>query len=412
MNTYFRNTCRIRPLGIAIWLIITVGLVNSTEANAFRNPPPSASGLAQDGGKIAFIEDASAVAINPANLVDVKRSLQFSLTSIYGESKLSTPFGSSRTKNSCDFLPNIFGVTPLLDGTVVAGAGLSTPFGQSVEWPQSSPLARSSYYSRMRVVDLGLSLATRVTECISIGGGMDLYWSDIDLRSTTHGVASVPGGRVVKLTGDGTAIGGNIGMTWQMTEKQRLALTYRLPFRVTYEGDTDIYAPGVPSSEFETEIDFPAIAVIGYGIQLTDTLRLATDVEWVQFSNVDSLPMDYGMYNRNPAFATRRKIEQNWNDIWTVGMSAAWQITDVLTLRGTYKYMPSPIPDETLAPSLPDADYHLVGAGFGWHSKYHSIDVSYMYNFAQDRKVLTGGIVPTSYKINSQLLSMTYRWCF
>jgi hypothetical protein len=46
-------------------------LASSASAEGFRNPPAGAFNLGRAGGRIAQIDDSSAVAQNPANLMDL-----------------------------------------------------------------------------------------------------------------------------------------------------------------------------------------------------------------------------------------------------------------------------------------------------------------------------------------------------
>src|ERR1017187_8463555 len=57
---------------------------NPAGAEGFRNPPPGAFDLGRAGGRIAQVDDSSAVAQNPANLVDVARTeFQFAPSVVY-----------------------------------------------------------------------------------------------------------------------------------------------------------------------------------------------------------------------------------------------------------------------------------------------------------------------------------------
>ena len=55
-------------------LSCVVGCVDSV-GNGFRNPPEGAANIGKTGGKIALVEDPSAISHNPANLVDVEKSV-------------------------------------------------------------------------------------------------------------------------------------------------------------------------------------------------------------------------------------------------------------------------------------------------------------------------------------------------
>jgi long-chain fatty acid transport protein len=382
---------------------VAIALLVSSLAmgHGFRNPPAGAVGVAMDGGKIANIDDASAATINPANLVDVKRGVLISATYADSETDLSTPVGSLSTRGGDGILPSIFGVLPLGDGSFVAGLGLTSPYGQSTEWPAG--LGVVNYYAEMRTLGIFPSVATRLSDAISVAVGVDVYSSDLELKSTVSGAD----GTVVSLNGDGVGIGVNAAVTWRLTERQRLACTYRSPYSVEYEGDTEFSSALLASSDFEAEIDFPSTVTLGYGIRLTDAVALGADVEWVEFSRNESLMMDYGLYNLADDFQDLRAIPQDWDDVWTLGVAGSWDVAEAWTLRGGYKYMESPIPDSTLAATLPDADKHGLSLGVGWQGEKDAVDIGYMYLILDDRDVVTAGI-PLSYESQSYLVALNY----
>src|SRR5688500_17096079 len=82
------HTCRGRGLASALGLIVTLWSL-AAYSEGFRNPPPGAFNLGRAGGRIAHIDDSSAVHHNPANLVDIATSeLNLSPYSRRGDSKI------------------------------------------------------------------------------------------------------------------------------------------------------------------------------------------------------------------------------------------------------------------------------------------------------------------------------------
>ena len=224
------------------------------------------------------------------------------------------------------------------------------------------------------MVEANPVIAARVGDRLSVGAGVSVYWSDLELRqyypwSLAVGNPMAPDGEA-RFTGDGQAWGGNVAVTWQLTERQRLAATYRSSFDVDYEGDFRVSnIPGSlasPRSDFNTTMRFPAIAGFGYGFQATDKLKFAIDAEWIEFSRYDSLSLDIA---ENSALLPASEVPQNWNDVWTYGIGVDWQFAEGLTLRAGYMYIKSPIPDETLSPTYNgsyDIASHLLGVSYGY----------------------------------------------
>jgi len=394
--------------------------VQTTHANAFRNPPGSASALGVDGAKSVMVDDASAVSVNPANLSDLKTpTATASLTLIKTDVGFNSPLGfSADTRNTLKMLPDLYVATPLGEGAFVFGLGISTPYGQSVEWAKESTLP---YFSEMILVDIAPTLATRLSDSLSVGVGLDLYISQLHLKQlmpwamVTGNPASPPG--EVNLKGRGMAAGATLGLTWDVTERQRFAIVYHSPFDMDYEGDTrlsaipDAFAPVVKANtDFETTIKFPTVASLAYSLDLTETVTVGAEVEWVDFSRFETLPMDVGANNGLGLFPS--EIPQKWGDIWTYGMAAAWQCCDTLELRGSYKFLESPIPDATLAPTLPDADKQTLGLGLGWQGKRQAVDVAYTYSLIDDREITANQnpLFTGKYELDAHIVSCAYTY--
>jgi long-chain fatty acid transport protein len=386
-------------------------------ANGFRNPPETAAALARDGGKLTAINDASAIAANPANLSEVESPQAMgSLTLVHGETDFSSPAGSASTKDPWKALPNFFFGFPIEQQKLAAGVGLTTPYGQSTVWEEDGLFRYTApHFAELIVLDVKPTLAARVSDVVSVGAGVDLYQSQIEFRqyvpwSTVVG-APVPDGRM-DFEADGDGLGWNVGLQARLNEKQRVGITYRSAVEVDYDGDfkvSNVPAPGVaaPSSDFSTEIEFPAVVVIGYGIDLTERLSVGVDAEWVEFSSYDALPLDIGINN---ALLPAPALPQDWDDVWTYGVGGQYRLSDAWVLRAGYKYMESPIPDATLAPTLPDADKHQLSVGAGFRSGAHRLDVAFAYSIFADRDVSTS-VNPAyngSYDVSSELLAFTY----
>lgn len=411
-------------LTITVLLLIT-GMASF--GNGFRNPPPGAPALGMTGGKVAFIDDPSAVSINPANMALLDESgLMASLTLVRSRAEFTDLMGNSvKTRDAHKWLPNAHAIWALDESDWTAGVGVTTPYGQSTVWPSDGLFRYTApYFAELTVVDINPSVARRINDRLSAGVGISVLYSELDIKSIVPwwgmlGKAPSPAldGRV-RFEGDGFGVGANAGITVQLPAHQRVALTYRSAFNIDYEGDTrvsDIPAPlqgGVAGrSDFETTIRFPSIVALGYGIELTEDIRIGMDVEWIEFSRYKTLSLDAGVNN---AAGFGQDIPQDWKDTWTVGLGADWRVAPQWTVRTSYLYMESPIPSRTVAPTLPDADRHLISVGCSYALRTGSIDLAYAYSIFDDLEVRNEDNPPYSgdYDLSSHLLQISYRHAF
>ncbi|HEY8240806.1 MAG TPA: outer membrane protein transport protein, partial [Kiritimatiellia bacterium] len=355
----------------------------AARADGFRNPPEGEWALGRIGGKVAQIDDASAVSHNPANLADLERSSFIaSLTLGYSKKEYESPTGvEADSKDPWGYLPNLYAAWPIESKKVVAGIGLTTPFGRSTTYEKDSYFRYTApYFAELRGINLNPTLAMRVKDNLTAGVGVDILYSDLDLRqfypwSAATGNPAAPDG-VTKFDADGVGLGGNAGVTWEFHERQRVAVTYRMPIHVYYEGDfevSDIPAgvPADPRSSFETDIEFPAVLAFGYGVELNDEVRVEADVEWVQHSLFSSLPLDVA---NNQALLPADELEANWEDTWTFGLGGDWKFAPNWVARAGYIYLPSPVTDETLTPTVAEEDQSVVSVGLGYENNGRRVD--------------------------------------
>jgi long-chain fatty acid transport protein len=425
-------------MAVGLAAALAIGTGTSVLADGFRNPPEGAGALARAGGRIVFTEDASAVAHNPANLVGGGGAqVMGAATFVWGEAAFDSPGGlSTTTEDPWKVLPNLFAAWPFADKRVALGLGLTTPFGQSTQWDENDPLVRYliPHYAQMMALNVNPALAAKVIDRVWFGIGADILWSQLEMRQMFPWAQMLHDPRVpdgeLTFKGDGVGVGGNLGLTWQITPKQRAALTYRSPIRVDYEGDFEAgnLPPGLPApldvlrprSDFDTEIDFPAMAAVGYGIQVLDSLKLEANVEWIQFSSYEELSLDAAENNLllhpegDPNPTGPLVLEQDWNDIWTVGLSADWHLAEAWFLRGGYLYLPTPIPDRTFSPTLPDSNRHVLTAGVGFRHGHHAVDAAYALSLFEDRGV-DNNVNPAyngDYSFRSHLFGLSYAYAF
>ena len=395
----------------------------SLSAEGFRSPTVGTQGLGNSGGRIAFIDDLSSIAHNPANLTSIDRwGASFEPTLVYHQARFESPTGEqARTRDPWKFLPHGFVGGPVdSEGRFVVGLGVTVPYGLSLDWGDQGPLRyHAPHYVALDSLNFNPTMAFRINDQWSVGVGLNVMWSEIEFKqhlpwSSLVGFPGLPDGDS-RARGDGVGVGGNIGVTWQFHPKHRVAVTYRSAMNISYDGNLrTTQTPGVPggvaSAPFSSNIKYPNVVALAYGWQATDRLRAEVNLEWVQFSRFQSLPIDVAA----PLSQFSQNQGQDWRDTLTVGIGGQYQLNEQWVVRAGYHHFQSPVPSYTLSPTIPDSAQHVPTVGIGWRFGRHRLDASYGYVFYEDRTVRSNQnpAFIGRYQIDAHLISAAYGWSF
>lgn len=398
---------------------IAAALFLPAQAEGFRSPTTGAQGLGTSGGRFAFVDDASAAWHNPANLTLLSEwETSFEPTLIHHEARYEGQFGRGQTENPWKFLPALFVGGPLGD-RVAAGLGVTVPYGLSVDWDWSQAGMMkylAPHFVDLKTINVNPNLAFLIGDKASLGVGLDVMWSELQLRqdyswANLYGDPRLMDGEL-RARGDGIGVSGNVAFSLDTWEGQRLAVTARLPMTVSYEGHFtagNVPLAGTMRTDFRSQIDFPTTVGVGYGVKLTDTLRVEANLEYIQFSRFESLQIGV-----DPALAGTLGLPtayaQQWRDTYTFGLGGDWAFADGWKFRMSYQHYQTPVPDRTFSPTIPDAAQNVVTVGLGYRLGRHRFDLAYSRVFYQDRAITVAEnpVNAGSYEIAAHLVSLGY----
>jgi len=396
------------------------------QADGLRNPPPGAFALARGAGKLAHVDDATAVFVNPANLLDLdSASISISPAFIDITRDIEADWGGSATTiDNLKVLGGVYAAFPGSSDNFAWGIGLSVPYGQSVVYEKDFAFKYlTPHFTELKLISVSPTIAYRISDSFSIGVGLDLMWSQLKLKQSypwflvTGDPTSEPGNMLFEATG--TAVGGIIAFNWDINPDNRISFTYRPSFDISYDGDFTIdnlpaFAPAIgvtEQSEFRTSIEYPAIWSLGYGIELNEKWRLGLGVEHLEWSSFKTLEL--GVDNNSVLFPNTT-LPQFWKDTWTYGVSGDYTASDLWTFRGGYWFLESPIPEQTQAPNLPESDFHLWSISAKRTFGRHGLELAYALLLYEDR-VISDNIVPAfngDYETTANIFHLTYSFDF
>lgn len=367
-------------------LLFLVSLQATTLANGYKILcVKSAKATAMGEAFVVQADDPSAIAFNPAGLWQLdgnQVNVQGTLCNAYTE--YTAPDGTTSDNDSeWQLVPSFFLTSDLGTTNMGAGLGVSFPNGLSSKWADDSFARYVATYNKLLVADISPAYSIRLTDRLSLGAGLDYYYSQAEmLRMVDMGALyGSPGSMDVesKLTGDGDAWGGNMGAIYRINPRHAFALTYHLPYTIDYSGDMKL---GDQKYDMNTRIDFPAVAVAGYAFHPTPKLKLEFNLDWTWWDQVGNIVVHFDQPGMNDTV-----LEQDYHNTLAYKLGAEYNLTGNWDLRCGYIYNENAISDETWSPSLPEANTHFLTGGVGYHNGRITVDTAVQLVFYNKRTI-------------------------
>jgi long-chain fatty acid transport protein len=389
-------------------LIVTICVAGPVHATGFaiEEQDAVALGTAQ-AGRAALADNPATVFYNPAGMTRLSGT-QAALSGIYigptgdfdnaGSSLGAVPLtgGDGGAFSSDAFVPTLY-LTTGVSERLKLGIGVSVPFGLGTDYDPDWVGRYHTIEADLRVVNINPAIAYRLTETLSIGGGIDVQYLDAELSNAIDfgsllGFPQALDGRAT-LSGDNWAVGYNLGLLYEPSPRLRLGLTYRSRVKHDVDVDADFDAPAAAApiqaaglftdTGGSTEVTLPESVSLSAYYDVTPRWALLADVTWTRWSRFDELAVEFDN-PLQPAIVE----EQDWDDTVRISLGAAFRPTERWVLRAGIAYDESPIPDEFQRPRLVVGDRVLVGVGAGYRlSDTVRLDIGYMHSFSEDVEV-------------------------
>ncbi len=280
-----------------------------------------------------------------------------------------------------------------MDGRVWMGLAVTAPFGLQLDYGPEWFGRYDSYDISIQTLDIAPTLAYRINETWSIGGGIDVQYADAELISALPDPLN-PGrptpataGRS-RLTGDGWDTGFNIGLLYQPSEQTCVGLHYRSGMGHRLTGSAEVSGLSGPlaaangRSNARTRLDLPDILSLSLTQAVTPQLTLMGEVQWFGWNALDEIRVQFA--NGGPDLVR----PQGFENIFTVGLAAEYALDARWTLRGGIQYDQSPTTDALRNTSIPDSALVWLGIGATYGvSERLRLDVGYVYGIFEQADI-------------------------
>jgi len=375
--------------------VLVLGLCPSAaHAAGFYLQEQSASAMGTAfAGVTAMPRDASIVYYNPAGMTALGSGQVYAGFDVIvpwgdlsdnGSTVLGAPISGvdSDDPTSIALLPNLYAAYPIYGDSVWAGIAVSTPFGLANIYKSNWFGRYDSIKSELKTIDIAPSLAVKVSDWLSVGGGVNIQYADALLTSAvTNGATE----GLSKLEGDDWSLGFNAGILAQISPDTRLGVHYRSRIFHTLEGQLDV--TGVVGLNESTpglaDLDLPDIASVSLVHDLNDRWTVMGQANWFgwnQFEGVTAIRKTNNTVASNISF--------DYSATWSFGLGAEYKWDDDLTLRFGYEFDETPTADKDRSTRVPDGDRNKFAGGFTYDiSPTMSVDFGAMYAIMSDERV-------------------------
>ncbi len=415
------------PLLISMSALATASLISATATAAgFQVNEHSATGLGRAFSGDAVIGDnASVLSRNAAAMTLFKRdAMSMGLTYVRPDSTVKdaqyhsaqiggnvhavnngtvlrpdlslevTPYATSTVTDVDDVegigkqavVPNIYYIHRLSDDWYLGLAAYSN-FGTDIEFEPDYAAAVFGGTTKVTSMNAGISLAYKMNDHLSFGGGIDMIYGigtlyrDMGLELCLS--ATVPGsgtsercsgvqGNALSVEASGVGVGANVGMMYEVNENHRFGLSYKYSPEIEAQGDIHYVGQTLDT----LYLALPDIAEFSGYHRVLPQVALHYSVQWISWSKFDALKAD-----------DMALKEFEWQDSYHYSLGATWYATDNWTLRTGYMFDKTPV-DQLASISIPDSNRQWLSAGATYHwSANTSIDFGMTYLIGEDVEI-------------------------
>lgn len=380
---------RLRGFKIALLLM----LISATAgAGGFQINMLGMKSASMAGVQTGFGRDVSSVFHNPGYMTfqeyaQIAAGAAFSIPST---SYLSPYTGNYEGKSQLYTPLHLYAMGRLNDQSSI-GFSANTPYHLRSKWDDNWPGRYLSIQTDIKTSYFQPTYSYRLGEKVGVGlGGIVAYGTHYLKKALP--VSSSSGEVMMELEGRGVGFGLNAGLFFQFSDEFTAGINYRSSVKMKIRSG-DATLTNVPSSlnseypqesEFETSYTLPGVLTAGAAMDVTRELTLAIDINYTFWNVYDSIT-----YSFNNNEQLNFGIGHFYKNAFAFRLGAQYDLGDKIELRCGVAYDLSPVPDDYVHPSQPDADRFMFSLGGTVHfGERISVDLAYMLQNIKEREAV------------------------
>lgn len=376
-------------------------------ANGFNLNSLGTRALSMGGAFIGLADDFSLVYWNPAGAGFLRQRVFGSYitdlipTNYYQLTVPPEPGIDARTKFS-HYLGFLAGYYRPLSENLVLGLGIYTPSGLGANWKGEDFVELSAgvaydWTGKIGMISISPLIAWRIDNRLSIGVAFNLNYGMFTLKRWAGEVEMEPevyadlGQYEESLHGWGWGL--TLGLLAKPTDSVSFGLTVKTPSTIKFKGDATMYSLGYlgypESSEAKRNIKWPWFVGGGVAVRPAERMTLTADLQWTGWSALKNIKTTYldSVWMTIMTETGNDEVRLDWKSRLQVRFGIEYKVSPSLALRAGYYSDPSPAPDHTMNILLPNFDFQVLTAGFGYDWKGLSVNWGLEYLSGKKREV-------------------------
>jgi long-chain fatty acid transport protein len=269
-------------------------------------------------------------------------------------------------------IPSLFYVKTLSDRSRF-GFSVIAPQGGGVNYGDDFVGRYSASKAELGVIGISPSLAYKVTDRLSLGGGVSALYTKYEINIAFNSSAIIPGTPDAKIKVENATDWGLqpfVGMTFKLNEQALLGIVYRAKSDVDLDGDVNVRNWSLPTAvpdltNAEISWDNPQWLDVGLRYTFSEKNTIFLNGGWQDWSEFS----DNGIEVSGAGANIDTEIDREWDDTWYARFGFAHDIGDQSAYTFGVSYDSSPVNDKHRTFDLPVEEYYKFSAAYAWKGK-------------------------------------------
>lgn len=287
-------------------------------------------------------------------------------------------------------IPSFYASAQLSD-RIWVGLGVNSPFGVASGYDDDFFGRFDAVQADLLTFNVQPSIAVKLTENFSVGGGIDIQYIDTTLVNALPNLSPASADGRFEIHGDDISFGFNVGALLK-AGPLRFGAHYRSQVEHTLEGPLELSGLEGPLAvqngtyDATTPITMPDIATLSVAIDPGGKWRgyaTARHYDWSDFDRIDFIT------DQLPTTSS----PQNYKDTLSFAAGGEYDFSDHLTLRAGAMWDESPVGDTFRSTRVPDGDRAWLSAGATYRLSSHmAVNLAYSHVFVTSEPIARSNV--------------------